>query len=85
MPAYPWLFDDEIDEESTVAKINAMTTLGVPYPPGYASIAIADLNFQAEIITKDLHEAGIETASNKEIIALIAYLQKLGVDISSDK
>ena len=62
-----------------------MTTLGVPYPPGYASIANGDLNIQAEMITKNLKEAGIETASNKEIIALIGYLQRLGTDISSDK
>ena len=84
MPAYPWLYENDIDEGSTVAKINAMTTLGVPYPPGYATIANDDLNIQAGYITTDLKEAGIETASNKEIIALIAYLQRLGTDIYSE-
>ena len=46
-----------------------------------ATIANDDLRLQAEDIANDLKEAGIETASNKEIIALIAYLQRLGTDI----
>ena len=81
MPMYPWLFEKDIDIASTEAKINAMTTLGVPYQEGYASIANDDLKMQAEDIAANLKEAGIETSSNKEIIALIAYLQRLGTDI----
>jgi cytochrome c oxidase cbb3-type subunit I/II len=83
MPPYPWLYEKDIDVESTVAKINAMTTLGVPYPPGYSQIANEDLMYQADDIAANLKEAGIEVASNKEIIALISYLQRLGTDISS--
>jgi cytochrome c oxidase cbb3-type subunit I/II len=83
MPPYPWLYEKEIDIESTVAKINAMTTLGVPYPAGYSQIANEDLMYQADDIAANLKEAGIDVASNKEIIALIAYLQRLGTDISS--
>jgi cytochrome c oxidase cbb3-type subunit I/II len=85
MPRYPWLFENDIDVESTVPKINAMTTLGVPYPVGYASIAVEELTMQAEDIAANLKEAGVETASNKEVIALIAYLQRLGTDIYADK
>ena len=81
MPPYPWLLDDDLDTSTTSAKIRAMQTLGVPYPAGYASVANRDLTKQADEISKDLLASGIETASNKEIIAMIAYLQRLGVDI----
>jgi cytochrome c oxidase cbb3-type subunit I/II len=85
MPAYPWLLDDDLDTSNTAAKIRAMQTLGVPYPEGYDQIANNDLMHQADSVTKNLAEAGIKTVSNKEIIAMIAYLQRLGKDIKTDK
>jgi cytochrome c oxidase cbb3-type subunit I/II len=81
MPAYPWLLDDEIDTASTPVKIRAMQTLGVPYEKGYDLIANADLQKQAEEITADLKANKIKAKSNKEIIAMIAYLQRLGADL----
>ena len=60
-----------------------MKLLGVPYPENYEQKAIEDLKAQADSIAKDLKENGIETDSNREIIALIAYMQRLGVDISN--
>ncbi len=81
MPAYPWLLDNDLDTASTQAKIKAMITLGVPYPAGYEKIANIDLNKQAQSIAENLKKDGIETLSNKEIVALIAYLQRLGTDI----
>ena len=83
MPAYPWLAKKEIDIQSTPGKIRAMKLLGVPYPDNYELQAIADLKAQADSIAKDLAIAGIQTDSNREIIALIAYMQRLGVDISN--
>lgn len=81
MPSYPWLLDDVIDTAITPAKIRAMQTLGVPYPSGYDQIANKDLMQQADKIAKSLQAEKIETDSNKEIIALIAYLQRVGTDI----
>ena len=81
MPPYPWLAENELDVSSTPKKIAVMRTLGVPYPEGYEAQAVTDLNMQAEEITADLAETGIETSSSKEIIAIIAYLQRLGTDI----
>ena len=83
MPKYPWLAQKEIDIQSTPAKIRAMKVLGVPYPDNYEQQAIADLKAQADSIAKDLGANGIQTDSNREIIALIAYIQRLGVDISN--
>ena len=83
MPAYPWLFDNNIDTASTPAKINAMRTIGVPYEKGYEHIANGDLMAQAEGIRDGLAKEKIKTAANKEIIAIIAYLQRLGKDIKT--
>lgn len=81
MPAYPWIIKNDMDLKHLEKKINAMITLGVPYPEGYADQAGADLKEQAKAISEGLVMAGIETDQNKEIIALIAYLQRLGTDI----
>ncbi len=85
MPTYTWLYDDVLDISSTPAKINAMRTLGVPYPAGYENIANTDLHKQAESITQNLAKEKIQIMSDKEIIALIAYLQRLGTDIKLSK
>lgn len=81
MPTYPSLFKNTIDKASTNSKIHAMRNLGVPYPKGYESIANDDLEKQAKKIADGLKENKIEVMSDKEIIALIAYLQRLGKDI----
>ncbi len=81
MPSYPWLAQQTFDKSLTPDMIKAMRTLGVPYPEGYEKQATADLEAQADKITKSLKDAGIEVKSDKEIVALIAYLQRLGTDI----
>jgi len=84
MPSYPWLLTNELDISSTESKINAMRNVGVPYPDGYEKIANEDLQVQAEEITLDLVKSGAFAEANKEIIALIAYLQRLGIDIKAN-
>lgn len=81
MPKYPWLAKKDIDIEIIPAKIRAMQTLGVPYPEGYDQKAVEDLMLQAQTIAEDLKASGIEIAPTKEMIAMIAYLHKLGKDI----
>ncbi|MFN5226170.1 MAG: cytochrome-c oxidase, cbb3-type subunit I [Bacteroidota bacterium] len=83
MPAYSWMLDDAIDTASTPAKIRAMQKLGVPYPEGYDRIANADLMKQAEMIRGHLAADKIKTPANREIIAMIAYLQRMGTDIKT--
>ncbi|MFM2439919.1 MAG: cytochrome-c oxidase, cbb3-type subunit [Bacteroidota bacterium] len=82
MPSYAFMIDDNLDTTTTPLKINAMRTLGVPYAVDFADKANADLMLQAKGIAADLKKDGIEVAPNKEIIALIAYLQRLGTDIN---
>ncbi len=97
MPAYPWMMTDDLDISLTKRKISAMRTLGVPYEENYEAQAIADLEAQALKIatnvvtkikaddTKEEQEANIEIVKTKEIVALIAYLQRLGQDIKVEE
>ncbi len=82
MPAYPWFFTNDLDYSTLKRKIEVMQMLGVPYPEGYADKAAADLEKQAKEIAAELKKAGKDIAWNKELIAMIAYLHKLGKDIS---
>jgi cytochrome c oxidase cbb3-type subunit I/II len=81
MPAYPWLYELVIDKSATAGKISALRTVGVPYAEGYELTANNDLEAQASKITASLKVDGYEVESEAEIIALIAYLQRLGTDI----
>jgi cytochrome c oxidase cbb3-type subunit I/II len=83
MPAYPWFLTNDLNNKSLPKKIRVMQKLGVPYPEGYDAIALDDLKKQAEEIAQELRDAGIKDADpNKEIIAMIAYLHRLGKDIT---
>ena len=88
MPAYPHLYEHVLDTSTTRAKIQAMITLGVPYDkepygPDYPARANADLKAQQERIVKSLKNDKIEAMADREIIALIAYLQRVGTDIKA--
>jgi cytochrome c oxidase cbb3-type subunit I/II len=85
MPAYPWLFEQFIDKEATAGKIKALRTVGVPYEDGYEEWANGDLELQAAAIARSLENDGIQVTSDTEIVALIAYLQRLGTDIKTQK
>jgi cytochrome c oxidase cbb3-type subunit I/II len=81
MPSYPWLLAQDLDVATTATKVNALRKLGVPYPPGYEARAEEDLRAQAQAISDDLQKNNAPAEPQKEIIALIAYLQRLGTDI----
>ena len=96
MPAYVWLKDNDLTTDLIVKKINAMRTLGVPYAKGYENVALADLQKQANEIATDIInnqpaevlktinvKEEIKKLEKKEIVALIAYLQRLGRDAMS--
>jgi cytochrome c oxidase cbb3-type subunit I/II len=85
MPPYAWLIEQKLDITTTASKIRAMQTLGVPYPDGYDKRANDDLKVQAEKIALDLKQNNIKVKSDREIVAIIAYLQRLGTDIKANK
>ena len=83
MPPYAFMLEQNLDTSTTVAKINAMRTLGVPYEKGFEKYANQDLMMQAKSISIMLRADSIRVSPNKEVIALIAYIQRLGKDISN--
>jgi cytochrome c oxidase cbb3-type subunit I/II len=85
MPSYPYLLEKDLDTASTPAKINAMRTIGVPYKEGYENYANRELMEQAARIQGSLLKDSIRIQPNKEIIAVIAYLQRLGTDVEKNK
>lgn len=89
MPQYTWLRYRQLDMSNTRASITVMRKLGVPYPYGYEQQAVDDLKSQAveisENLNKDLAKDKIRVSEKTEIVALIAYLQRLGTDVSLNK
>ncbi|MDW8287420.1 MAG: cbb3-type cytochrome c oxidase subunit II, partial [Flammeovirgaceae bacterium] len=84
MPAYPWLFEQSLDVSQTKDKLRAMKKLGVPYEDSYIENAEVELQKQANQIVATLQKEGVQGVTpDKEIVALIAYLQRLGTDIKA--
>jgi cytochrome c oxidase cbb3-type subunit I/II len=86
MPKYSWLLEQETDFAGIQKRVDAMATLGVPYGEAVKlRKAEAMAREQAAQVAKDLELQGgpkAEETQNKKVIALIAYIQRLGVDIS---
>jgi cytochrome c oxidase cbb3-type subunit I/II len=78
MPAYPWLFDQHTDVAALYGKINALRVLGVPYPALSPAAIASQVETQAKEIVDELKATQQLTAPEREIVALIAYLQRLG-------
>ena len=86
MPRYPWLLTNVLDYEIIPNKVKAMQTLGVPYSDQEVANAKETALAQATRISDGLNqEENLETLPTEEIIALIAYLQRLGSDINPNK
>ncbi len=85
MPAYPWLFDKNIDFEILEKKFSVMKALGVPYTDDDVKNAVANARSQAKQIAAGLDkDSGLAKLEERQIVAVIAYLQKLGRPIAKD-
>jgi cytochrome c oxidase cbb3-type subunit I/II len=83
MPRYTWLFDNKIDYGPLEKKMSVMVALGVPYTPEEVQNGLAHAQAQAKTIADGLAESGVPAKIvDKEVIALIAYMQRIGVDYS---
>ncbi len=79
MPAYSWMGKDKTRFDGIKGKLSAMRSLGIPYTDAEVENAVSDARAQAEAIAQKLVEQGAPAGlADKEIIALIAYLQSLG-------
>lgn len=94
MPRYPWLFEDKIDFAEITNKMKAMQTLGVPYTDADIAAGADSARSQAQHIADGLQpefkqnqlltsEEGLQP--DHEILALIAYLQRLGRDAAPEQ
>jgi cytochrome c oxidase cbb3-type subunit I/II len=84
MPRYPWLLTQKLDLTSLPARIKALRSVGVPYPGGYENgPAQKELEAQTAKVVMNLKVGSVTAETNREIIAVIAYLQRLGTDIKS--
>ena len=83
MPAYPWLYDAPLDVSHTEGKIITLRKLGVPYEEGFEARAVDELRSQAAAVAAGLKASNIDTPADREIVALIGYLQRLGKDVKA--
>jgi cytochrome c oxidase cbb3-type subunit I/II len=82
MPGYPWLLSKSIDFESIPAHLRALNKVGVPYDEATMSGAAADARRQAQQLAKQVVEQkGPGGLEDKQVIALVAYLQRIGTDL----
>lgn len=86
MPNYPWLFKKKIDLNVLPKKMKVMQSMGVPYSDQELANAVAEADQQANEIMQVLIKDGIAPKmKDKQIVALIAYLQRLGKDLKESK
>ncbi|MBD66024.1 MAG: cytochrome C oxidase Cbb3 [Halobacteriovoraceae bacterium] len=86
MPEYTWLFKKKTGYEVLPKKLKVLKAIGVPYTEAQIENSVADAKAQALSITQNMSNAGVEEKmQDKQIIALIAYLQRLGVDLGGEK
>ena len=82
MPAYPHLLEDTIPWHKLQGRINAVAMLGTPYSKAVLDDAPGVAKAQATELAAKLQAAGGPAGmADKDVIALIAYMQRLGMDI----
>ncbi len=95
MPSYAHLLDTAIDYEKIVERVKVMERLGVPYGQGESESDAEDVDYaqlardQAERVAAEVVSAGgtirrgdVMTLDS-QAVALIAYLQRLGTDLTA--
>lgn len=78
MPNYPWLFTQTTDLDALESKIAVQQYMGVPFPPRTLAQIKTDSLAQGQLIVDELGKSGVQISADKEIIAVIAFLQQLG-------
>jgi cytochrome c oxidase cbb3-type subunit I/II len=78
MPPYPHMETNKVDLTVTAKKVAAMRSIGVPYSEAEVGSAQTDALAQGNAIAKDLAAEGVKLEPDTELVAVIAYLQRLG-------
>jgi cytochrome c oxidase cbb3-type subunit I/II len=85
MPKYAWLLEDELDFGSIQKKVDVMALLGVPYGEAVKRAEPMARAQAAEVAARVVAQGGPPGLETKKIVALTAYLQRLGTDIKKFK
>ncbi|MCO5060701.1 MAG: cytochrome-c oxidase, cbb3-type subunit I [Kiritimatiellae bacterium] len=85
MPAYPWMLHNKLKVSQIQTKMAKLKAIGTPYTDEEIAAAPATMMAQAEEIAARLRtqlpDRAAQIHADREIIAMIAYLQRLGTDI----
>ncbi len=86
MPEYSWLEKKKLDFSSIPLRMKANRIVGVPYTDEDIEGSIDHAKAQAELIAAKIikdanNDASVQGIEDKEVIALIAYLERLGTDL----
>ena len=82
MPSYAWLLDKPLNLADIPSRMTAMRTVGVPYTEADITKGIELAKTQAaEIAAKVQQEKGPSGLADKQVVALIAYVDRLGKDL----
>jgi cytochrome c oxidase cbb3-type subunit I/II len=82
MPAYPWLLSQKLDSSVAGDRMRALRKVGVPYTDEEIRDAQKSIDEQSKMVVANLAVGSVTNApADREIVALIAYLQRLGKDI----
>ena len=84
MPSFSWMADEKLDFDSIPLRVHAMQRLGVPYTDEDRDHSIDNAKAQAaQIAGKIAKQGGPPGLNDRELIALIAYVQRLGTDLTA--
>ena len=78
MPRFPWLATAKVDGARVTASMEALRRIGVPYTDAEIGRAVEDARAQAAAIRDDLARQNVRIDADTRLVALIAYLQRLG-------
>lgn len=82
MPPYPWMLEKEVNLDVLPRKLRALRSLGTPYSDEEIAQATELAEEQAAEIAGTIEQqGGPADLESKQIVALVAYLQRLGTDI----
>jgi cytochrome c oxidase cbb3-type subunit I/II len=86
MPAYSHLLDQQLDFTAAQPAMTALQKVGVPYTDaqlaGATDLARAQAaRVEEQLIAENGRPDGVQGMGQRRVIALIAYLQRLGTDL----
>ena len=83
MPNYPWLYGARVDPLEVAATVRTLRKVGVPYDDAAITAIPEQMLTEGSAIVASLRTGGFTAEPDEEIVALIAYLQRLGKEGSS--